>query len=120
MNYVIIKILTPKIRSYFTNLRETGFPISHCVGIDTSEVLGVRAGQRGSNNLVWIERAPNLASKLSDMRDNNYHSYNSGDVFGRLNESAKYGGDPRRLMWVRSSISFVGEDTEVLINQLGG
>lgn len=64
MNYVTTKIITPRINDYFTSLREAGFQISHCVGVDTSPVMAIRAGQRGSNDLVWVGRAPNLAAKL--------------------------------------------------------
>lgn len=113
MNYAMEKILEPKTQAHFTSLRETGFPISHCVGIDTSEILVVRAGQRGSNDLVWIGRAPNLAAKLSEIRENNYHSYISEEVFTRMNDSAKYGGDPKEMMWERRSVNFAGENTIV-------
>ena len=86
---------------------------AHCVGVDTSEVLVVRAGQRGSNDLVWIGRAPNLAAKLSEIRENHHHSYISEEVFTRMNDSAKYGGDQNKMMWERRSVNFAGEDTIV-------
>jgi len=113
MNYAVIKIIQPKVTEYFTSLQETGFPISHCVGIDTSDVLAVRAGQRGSNDLVWIGRAPNLAAKLSDIREGSYHSFISEDVFSVLNKSAKYGGKPEKLMWEKSSFTFTGNEITV-------
>jgi len=113
MNYAMGNILKPRAQAHFTSLRETGFPISHCVGIDTSEILVVRAGQRGSNDLVWIGRAPNLAVKLSEIRENYYHSFISDDVFTRMSDSVKYGGDPKKEMWERRSISFAGENTIV-------
>lgn len=113
MNYVTLKIIQPKVTNHFTSLRETGFKISHCVGVDTSAVLAVRAGQRGSNDLVWIGRAPNLAAKLSDIRGSPYHSYITDDVFSRLNDSAKYGGDNKKLMWEKRSFQYIGESTTV-------
>lgn len=108
MNYVTLKIIQPKVTSHFASLRETGFEISHGVGIDTSAVLVVRAGQRGSNDLVWIGRAPNLSAKLSEIRVENYHSYITEDVFNRLNDDAKYGKD-HRLMWEERSFRYIGE-----------
>jgi len=58
MNYVLQRVIQPKLSQHFQSLRNEGFLISHCVGIDTSQVLVVRAGQRGANDLVWIGRAP--------------------------------------------------------------
>jgi adenylate cyclase len=83
MNYVVSHIIQPKVKDYFTSLREAGFNISHCVGIDTSVTMAVRAGQRGSNDLVWVGRAPNLAAKLSEIRESPYNSYISEDVFSK-------------------------------------
>ena len=54
MNYVVSKIIQPNLQTDFQSFKEAGFTISHCVGIDTSPVLTVRAGQRGSNDLVFI------------------------------------------------------------------
>jgi len=113
MNYVTKKIIKPKVENYFTSLRKEGFNISHCVGIDTSSVLAVRAGQRGSNDLVWVGRAPNLAAKLSDIRESDYHSYITEDVFSMLHKSAKYGGKEEKLMWEKRSLQYIGESITV-------
>jgi len=113
MKYIVSKILKPQISNYFTSFRETPFDISHCVGIDTSSILAVRAGQRGSNDLVWVGRAPNLAAKLSEIREPYYSSYISEDVFSVLHESAKYGGDPRKLMWEQRIYTFLDEDITI-------
>jgi len=111
MNYAVLKIIEPKVKDYFTSFKETEFEVSHCVGVDTSSILVVRAGQRGSNDLVWIGRAPNLAAKLSEIREPHYHSYISEDVFFKLNDSAKYGGDDKQLMWEQRSFEFAGNKT---------
>jgi class 3 adenylate cyclase len=113
MNYMVSQILKPQITTYFTSFKETAFDISHCVGIDTSSVLAVRAGQRGSNDIIWVGRAPNLAAKLSEIRESNYSSYISDDVFSVLNKSAKYGGETRQLMWEQRTYSFVNESITV-------
>jgi len=113
MNHAILKIIKPKVINHFSSLRKAGFEISHCVGVDTSVILAVRAGQRGSNDLVWVGRAPNLAAKLSEIREGNYNSYITEDVFSKLNDSAKYGGESGKLMWERCSFQFIGESTTV-------
>ena len=113
MNYVTKAIIKPKVENYFTNLKKNGFKISHCVGIDTSSVLAVRAGQRGSNDLVWVGRAPNLAAKLSEIRESGYCSYITEDVFSRLNDEAKYGGKEKKLMWEKRILQYLGESTTI-------
>ncbi len=113
MNHVVSKIIEPMVKQYFTSVNEAGFSISHCAGIDTSTILVVRAGQRGSNDLVWVGRAPNLAAKLSEVRTPPYRSYITESVFSRLNEEAKYGGDPRRLMWEDATYPFAGETIQL-------
>ena len=113
MNYVVPSIVGPKLKDYFTSLKESGFTISHCVGVDTGPVLAVRAGQRGVNDLVWIGRAPNLAAKLSDIREDGYHSYISADVFDVLHESGKFGGELKQLMWEKRTFQFLGESVFV-------
>ena len=113
INYVTLKIIQPKVANHFTSFRKTGFEISHCVGVDTSAVLAVRVGQRGSNDLVWVGRSPNLAAKLSDIRNSPYHSYITEDVFSKLNDSAKYGGANKKLMWEKRSFQYIGESTTV-------
>jgi class 3 adenylate cyclase len=113
MNYVMSQIVAPKLISHFQSLKESEFEISHCVGIDTSNVLAVRAGQRGANDLVWIGRAPNLAAKLSEIREESYRTYISDDVFKLMDDPAKYGGDPPKLMWEPRTFEFLGESISV-------
>lgn len=113
MNYTMVKIVGPKLSDYFVSLRKSGFPVSHCVGIDTGSVLAIRAGQRGSNDLVWIGRAPNLAAKLSDIRENDFRTYVSADVFDTLNKKAKYSNSTGELMWQKRSFEFVGSSISV-------
>jgi len=113
MNYVVMNIIKPKLLKHFASLQKEGFEISHCVGVDTSSILAVRAGQRGSNDLVWVGRAPNLAAKLSDIRNPPYTSYITADVFFKLNESTIYGGKEKKLMWEERSYNYLGESITV-------
>jgi class 3 adenylate cyclase len=90
MNYVVTRILRPRAEEKFPSLIEKGFAVQHCVGIASSEVLVVRGGVRGSNDLVFIGSAPNIAAKLSEMRNPPWHTYITHQVYGRLSESSKY------------------------------
>lgn len=113
MSYATSKIIRPKIENYFKNLKTNGFKISHCVGIDTSPILAVRTGQKGSNALVWVGRAPNLAAKLSEIREEEYYSYITEDVFSMLNDEAKYGGKDKKIMWEKRSFQYLGKPIAV-------
>jgi class 3 adenylate cyclase len=50
--------------------------------------MAVRTGIRNNNDLVWIGRAPNVAAKLSAIREG-YASIISESVFSAMNESSK-------------------------------
>jgi len=113
IKYAVSQIIAPTLTEYFKKLRTEGFSISHGVGVDTGTILAVRAGQRGSNDLVWIGRAPNFAARLSDIREDGYNSYVSEDVFSRLNDKFKNGGNPKRLMWEKRSLKWLGSDMPV-------
>jgi adenylate cyclase len=93
MNYVLSKLLRPKAEEKFPSLVEKGFKIEHCAGVSRSDVFVVRAGVRGSNDLVFIGSAPNIAAKLSDIRNSPYRSYITWKVYNNLNEASKYDAD---------------------------
>jgi adenylate cyclase len=95
INYFFSQILIPAFTNFYTSrvLR-----LTQTVGIDTSKVMVVRSGIRNNNDLVWVGRAPNIAAKLSTLREG-YATYISKAVFDVMMDSSKYGGDPRQLMW---------------------
>jgi class 3 adenylate cyclase len=113
INYAVQKIIVQKVEAYFTSMRETSYAISHAVGVDMSSILAVRAGQPGSNDLVWVGRSPNFAARLSDLREGSYKSFISDDVFSVLNESVKQGGDPKRDMWECRTLNWLAENWTV-------
>jgi adenylate cyclase len=99
INYTFLKIIKPKLEAKYPNLATGSYKLAHCVGIDTSEVLVIRGGVRNNNDLVWIGRAPNVAAKLSALRESPYYSFVTKEVYDMMLESVKYGGDPKQLMW---------------------
>ncbi|MCC8452880.1 adenylate/guanylate cyclase domain-containing protein [Streptomyces rochei] len=95
INHAVKKIVRPKAEANLSSLKTQGFEIKHCVGIDSGKALIVRGGVRGSNDLVSIGRAPNVAAKLSDVRNGNYHTYITKDVYeGMLESMRTYNGRP--------------------------
>lgn len=89
INYVFLKIVKPKLEAKYESLKSGPYKLGHCVGIDTSEMLIVRSGLRNSNDLVWVGRAPNVAAKLSGIRNSPYHSYITDTVYNALNPDSK-------------------------------
>jgi len=96
ISYVVQKVINVKIKEHY---KDTSYQLNQAVGIDTSNLFIARTGIRGSNDLVWVGRAANYAAKLCGLREGAYNTYITEEVFNRLNEKSKYGGDPKRLMW---------------------
>jgi class 3 adenylate cyclase len=96
INWAVKNVITPAIKAQYPT---TAFEIQQAVGIDTSALFVAKTGIRGSNDLVWVGRAANFAAKLSAYRHGNYSSFITEDVFNKLLDTSKYGGNPKRLMW---------------------
>jgi class 3 adenylate cyclase len=99
INYAFLNIIKPKLIAKYPNLATGSYKLAHCVGVDTSEVLVIRGGVRNNNDLVWIGRAPNVAAKLSALRESPYYSFVTKEVYAMMHESVKQGGDPKRDIW---------------------
>ena len=80
----------------------------HHVGIDTSSLFVSRIGVRNDNDLVWVGRAANYAAKLCAIDENNT-VFITEEVFQVLNDVAKNGGQPKRLMWTERKWSQMGD-----------
>lgn len=103
INYAFLNIIKPKLEAKYESLKTGSYKLAQCVGVDTSEMLVVRAGIRNNNDLVWVGRAPNVAAKLSAIRNSPYNSYITEDVYKKLNESSKkYEG---KEMWEKRANS---------------
>lgn len=98
INYFFSQMLKPAFARVYQNTFPSQFNLSQTVGIDTGKVMVVRSGIRNNNDLVWVGRAPNIAAKLSAIREG-YATYITKAVFDSMLDDTKYGGDPRRLMW---------------------
>jgi class 3 adenylate cyclase len=105
INWAVKNVINPAIKAQYP---DTSYSVSHVVGIDASPLFVARTGIRGSNDLVWVGRAANYAAKLCDIRDGSYSTYITADVFGRLSEEAKLGGNPKKLMWEKATWNETG------------
>ncbi|MEV7879898.1 adenylate/guanylate cyclase domain-containing protein [Streptomyces microflavus] len=102
INHAVSQIVRPVVEAKLPSLVTKGWELKHCVGVASGTALVVRGGVRGDDDsdLVSVGRAPNVAAKLSDVREGPYRSYVTAEVFDSLNEKVKYSrGDEPKLMW---------------------
>jgi class 3 adenylate cyclase len=97
INYAVQKIVNPALKQQYPGW--TG-EVKQVVGIDTSAIRAARTGVRGGNDLVWVGRAANHAAKLTNVNLPE-RTWITDEVFASLLDEAKFGGDPKRLMWKR-------------------
>jgi class 3 adenylate cyclase len=95
INWALREIVNPANKKVYG---DSGYELGHVIGIDTSSILACRIGVRNDNDIVWVGRAANYAAKLSGL-SSDYPIFITGAVFDKLDRSAKYGGNPERLMW---------------------
>lgn len=107
IKHIVQNVIKVKFEKKYDTVKNATFSIDHGVGIDTGTVFAVRGGVRGDNDLIWIERAPNLAAKLSDLRESPYQTFITKRVYDCLNDNSKYAGE--KNMWQCRSWNFLGE-----------
>ncbi|GAA14944.1 hypothetical protein GOALK_120_00020 [Gordonia alkanivorans NBRC 16433] len=88
INWAVEEVIRPAIRSNWSD-GEDFYNISHRVGVDTGESLIVRGGARNNNDLISVGGAPNIAAKLSDLK-NGYSTYITDRVFDELPDDLVY------------------------------
>lgn len=90
INYVFKNILVPKFQNIYPVFKDGTLTLAHAAGVDTSSVLVARAGIRNNNDLVWVGRAPNIAAKLSTIRESPYQTFITKAVYDNMNDVAKF------------------------------
>jgi class 3 adenylate cyclase len=95
INHAMLYIIRPKLKAQYS--KDTYVP-GHSVGIDTSKIRVARIGVRNDNDLVWVGRAANHAAKLSGIRDGDYRSWITADVYNAALQPIKIWSDGRS-MW---------------------
>lgn len=95
INHAVTKVIEPRVHEVYPRLGTT-FGLRQAVGVDMSRVLVARTGIRGSNDLVWVGRAANLAAKLSAIREGACSTWITDDVLQAADRSVLQGtaGEP--------------------------
>lgn len=90
IRYCCDELIQPKIKTKYKSIREAGWVIKPGCGIATSDALVVRGGvRRTGSDLVSIGVAPNLAAKLSDVRDAPYTTRIGAGTYKQLSDATK-------------------------------
>jgi class 3 adenylate cyclase len=71
--------------------------MKHGAGIDIGEAMMVRGGVRNNNDLVSIGDPPNIAAKLSELR--NHRTYISSRMWDAMSYGVCYSGGEHKPMW---------------------
>ncbi len=95
------------------SIGQSEFEISHCTGIDKGSVLAVKAGHSGSNDLIWVGRAANLAAKLSDIREEGYLTFITDDAYRKFQQTPKRELLSQQATWTRWKYEFLGEQITI-------
>jgi adenylate cyclase len=93
------RMMSDILGDHVESLRKIGWRLKHGVGLDTGEALLVRAGIRGNNDLISIGRAPNVAAKLSALREG-YSIYATKETYFPMDAESSYVKDDfKESMW---------------------
>lgn len=113
IHWAVVQVIRPAIQSGWSDGSDF-CDIDHAIGIDTGEALIVRGGVRDSNDLISVGGAPNVAAKLSDIRNGN-SVFISDRVHDTLNEDLLTYDDGRKKIWSRmpGHVQIGGSNTTV-------
>ena len=106
INHAVVKIINPQLEAQYPG---QGYVVHHAVGIDTGSLFVAKTGIRGSNDLVWVGTAANLAAKLCSLRVENYASWITKAVYNRLRAEVKFWNG--EAMWEQRSWTSQGDMT---------
>ncbi len=95
INYAVQNIINPALKSQYS---QSEFKVKQVVGIDISSIRAARTGVRGGNDVVWVGRAANFAAKLTEL-DLSERTWMTKDVYDKLSDDTKIGGNPPQNMW---------------------
>lgn len=117
INWLVSQCISPIIKERLKD-QTTQWKMTHGVGVDVGEALITRAGVRNAtgetthNDLISVGRAPNIAAKLSAIRDLGAGSIVvTNDVHSYLKEPQLVGGTDQTPMWTGSYTRVVGPHT---------
>ena len=113
INSVMTDILVPRLNEYFRSSELSPYNIAHCVGIERGDFLAVRADHPGANDLIWVGRAPSLATKLSTLREKSAKTVVTSAVYDALDPDQLLSREPFATVWEARHLRFLGQEWTV-------
>lgn len=107
--WAVSEVIRPAFEKKYASVRGADFNIAHATGIDVGTAYVVRAGARGTNDLVSIGRAPNLAAKFSDIRSGGNTTFISDSVYNVMSADCKKYLKKDVNPWTKATWEFLGE-----------
>ncbi|KZK76286.1 hypothetical protein PsW64_05010 [Pseudovibrio sp. W64] len=111
--YAVTQLIRPKFEMKYYSVENADFKIHHATGIDQGTVFLVRGGIYGSNELISIGRAPNLAAKLSDLREGSNTTYVTKSVYDKASAATKRKVDGSDGIWEARTWRYCGEEISI-------
>lgn len=85
INWAAKLLVQPALKKQYPN---TNFVLNHICGIDTSDLFVTKIGIRESNDLVWVGKAANYATKLAAL-DHEHPTWITKAVYVALEAKSK-------------------------------
>lgn len=111
--YAVTQLIRPRFEKKYYSVENADFKIHHATGIDQGTVFLVRGGIYGSNELISIGRAPNLAAKLSDLRESIYTTYVTKSVYDKAIAVTKQRVNGSGGIWEARTWDYCGEKIDI-------
>lgn len=115
INWLVREVINPLVKERHEANGTTVWTAKHGIGIDMGETFVSRAGVRNAsgeqthNDLIFTGRAPNIAAKLSALRDQNLGSILiTEEVFKGLNPEQKKYLKSESKVWDGPAVRSVG------------
>lgn len=89
IKWAMANLVQPALEKQFKSIRESSWKMGHACGIASGKALLVRAGFRGSDDLVSVGTSPNLAAKLSDKREDLFKTFIGAGTYKMLSDSGR-------------------------------
>lgn len=118
IQWLVTEVINPLVKQRHLNNNTAVWQASHGIGIDVGETFVARAGVRNSsgetthNDLIFTNRAPNIAAKLSALRGEEAGPITiTEDVFNLLNVGQKKYEKTDQFIWCSSPGQKIGPYT---------
>jgi adenylate cyclase len=118
MKWAFENLIRTPVDAKYPTLKQNGYVLEHAAGVDAGEVLVVRAGVRGSNDLISVGAAPNIAATLSSLREAPYRSFITKTVYDSMMDSSKL-SDKGVDMWESRTLTVKGKSVSLYRSSFG-